>query len=319
MATYRDSGVDIFKEANVIRSLSSSITYRREGFGEPIGEIGHYAGLIDIGGLVLALTTDGVGSKVIVAREVGRWDTIGIDCIAMNVNDLLAVGAEPLAFVDYLAMERVDEKIAAEIGKGLNEGAGLSNISIVGGETASLPEVINGLDLAGSALGVIQGKERIITGDRIEKGDTIIGVPSSGIHSNGLTLARKVIEDAGYSYNDQFPKDLSKTIGEELLIPTRIYIEVVNLIKTCDVHGLAHITGSGLMKLRRLTDLEFDLYDPLPPQPIFEFLQETGGIEEDEMYRTFNMGMGFLAVVGEADAEKACEILGGEVVGRVRG
>ncbi len=305
MATYKDSGVDIFKEVDVIKSLSSSITYKREGFGEPIGEIGHYAGLIDLGGLVLALTTDGVGSKIIVAREVGKWDKIGIDCIAMNVNDLLAVGAEPLAFVDYLAMERTDATIAKEIGKGLNEGARLSNISIVGGETASLPEIINGFDLAGSAVGVIHGRERIITGERIKKGDTVIGVPSSGIHSNGLTLARKVVEDAGYSYNDPFPKDPSKTIGEELLIPTRIYIEVVDLIKACEVHGLAHITGSGLMKLKRLTDLEFDLYNPLPPQPIFEFLQETGGIEEDEMYRTFNMGMGFLAVVGEDDVKAA--------------
>ncbi|MCW7077071.1 MAG: phosphoribosylformylglycinamidine cyclo-ligase [Candidatus Syntrophoarchaeum sp.] len=319
MATYRDAGVDIFKENEIIRSLSSHITYRRRGFGRPIGDIGHYAGLIDLGSLILAFTTDGVGSKILVAEELGKWDTIGIDCIAMNVNDLLAVGAEPLAFVDYLAMERGDENIAAEIGKGLNEGARLSNISIVGGETATLPEIINGMDLAGSALGVIQGKERIITGDRIEKGDAIIGVPSSGIHSNGLTLARKVIEDAGYSYNDPFPPDPSKTIGEELLIPTKIYIEVVDLIKACDVHGLAHITGSGLLKLKRLTDLEFEITDPLPPQPIFEFLQETGRIEDDEMYRTFNMGMGFLAVVDEADARKACEILGGEVVGRVRG
>ncbi|HDM35817.1 MAG TPA: phosphoribosylformylglycinamidine cyclo-ligase, partial [Candidatus Syntrophoarchaeum butanivorans] len=263
----------------------------------------------------LAFTTDGVGSKIIVAREVGKWDTIGIDCIAMNVNDLLAVGAEPIAFVDYLAMEVMDEKVAAEIGKGLDEGARIARISIVGGETATLPEIINGFDLAGSAVGVIHGRDRIITGERIEKGDAIIGVPSSGIHSNGLTLARKVILDAGYSFNDPFPPEPSKTIGEELLTPTRIYTEVLDLIKECDVHGLAHITGSGIMKLKRLTDLEFNIYNPLPPQPIFTFLQEIGDIPEDEMYRTFNMGMGFLAVVADDYAKDACDILGGKVVG----
>lgn len=315
--TYREAGVDICREQDIIRSLSEALSYRREGWGAPLHGIGHYAGLIDLGEYVLALTTDGVGSKVLVARALGKYDTIGIDCIAMNVNDLLCVGAEPLAFVDYLALEHMDERVAAQIGKGLSEGARLANISVVGGETATLPELIRGFDLAGSAVGIVR-RDALITGERIEVGDVLIGIPSSGLHSNGYTLARRLIEEAGLSYTDPFPPEPSLSIGEVMLTPTRIYTEVLQVLERCEVHGLAHITGGGLTKLRRLTSLGFRIHSPLPPHPIFRFLQELGDIEEHEMYTTFNMGMGFLVVCPPSESTKVLSLLeGAKVVGAV--
>ncbi|MDY6959075.1 MAG: phosphoribosylformylglycinamidine cyclo-ligase, partial [Halobacteriota archaeon] len=203
--TYAKSGVDITSEDAAIRALSKQILFKREGFGAPLSDIGHYAGLIDLGGIALAMTTDGVGSKVLIANEMKRWNTVGIDCIAMNVNDLIAIGVEPLAFVDYLAMDSPDEEITKQIGEGLSKGAELAKISIVGGETATLPEVVKGFDLAGTAIGWVK-KERVISGEKIEVGDKILGLQSSGIHSNGLTLARKVVERS-HRYTDPAPYD----------------------------------------------------------------------------------------------------------------
>ncbi|MBN1134612.1 MAG: phosphoribosylformylglycinamidine cyclo-ligase [Methanosarcinaceae archaeon] len=314
--TYAESGVDIKKEEVTIRALTSRMTYRRSGLGAPLMEIGHYAGLIDFGEYALALTTDGVGSKVLIANEMKRWNTVGIDCIAMNVNDLLAIGAEPISFVDYLAVESHSQGFAEQIGEGLTKGAEISRMTIVGGETATLPEIVKGFDLAGTCLGMVK-KEAIITGKRVQQGDVIVGIPSSGVHSNGYTLVRKIIEKSGYSYHDPFPYDRSTTIGDELLIPTRIYIEVLDVIKEFDVHGLAHITGSGLLKLKRVTNLGFNFYDPIEPNAIFKFLQEEGNVDDLEMYRTFNMGMGFILILPEDDAEKAAEMTGGKIVGRI--
>ena len=272
--TYKNSGVDIEEKEEAIKQLLSSIiTKRKGGIGKPMG--GHYAGLIEFGDYALVLCTDGVGTKVKIAEALKKYDTVGIDCIAMNVNDALCVGAEPLAFVDYLAMEDPDPKITKEIGKGLEKGAKQSNISIVGGETADLPELINGFDLAGTCLAYVK-KDRIILGDIIQPGDVIIGLSSSGIHSNGYTLARRVVEEAEFSYKDEFPDDLypGKTIGEVMLTPTRIYVkEIIELFKKIDVHGLAHITGSGLWNIPRLKEkVKYVIEDPLEPQPIFTFL-----------------------------------------------
>jgi len=315
--TYAKAGVDIDTENLAIAALAKQLTYKRKGIGAPITDVGHYAGLIDFGEYALALTTDGVGSKVLIANEMKRWNTIGIDCIAMNVNDLYAIGAEPIAFVDYLAVEKVDPERAAQIAIGLACGAEISNMTIVGGETASLPEIIRGFDLAGTAIGVVD-KDKIVTGEKIQMGDTLVGVPSSGLHSNGYTLARAIVAESKYTYFDQMP-DGKNTIGEELLTPTRIYPEIVELVRQCDVHGLAHITGSGLLKLHRITDLGFEITDPLEPQPIFRFLQEQGNVDDDEMYRTFNMGMGFVVVVAEEEAQDACRIMGpgSKVIGSV--
>ncbi|AKB26610.1 Phosphoribosylformylglycinamidine cyclo-ligase [Methanosarcina sp. MTP4] len=314
--TYAESGVDIRKEEKTIKALTGKLSYVREGIGAPLTGIGHYAGLLDFGEYALALATDGVGSKVLIANEMQRWNTVGIDCIAMNVNDLLAIGAEPMAFVDYLALEEHDEAFAEQIGEGLLKGAEISRMSIVGGETATLPDIIKGFDLAGTCLGMVK-KGEIVTGEKVQEGDVIVGVPSNGVHSNGYTLVRKIIEESEYSYQDPCPYDASKTIGEDLLIPTRIYIEVLDALKECEVHGLAHITGSGLLKLRRVTKLGFDFYDPLEPQEIFKFLQKEGGVEDLEMYKTFNMGMGFLLILPEKDAARAAEITGGKIVGKI--
>ena len=308
--TYADSGVDIFEKEHAIEELLSSITAKRKGIGRPMG--GHYAGLIEFGDYALVLCTDGVGTKVKVASALKKWDTVGIDCIAMNVNDALCVGAEPLAFVDYLAMDDPDPKITREIGKGLQKGAELANISIVGGETADLPELINGFDLAGTCLAYVE-KKRIILGEKIFPGDVIIGMSSSGIHSNGYTLARKVVEMAGFKYTDKFPDGLysGKKIGEVMLTPTKIYVkEIVELLKKVDVHGLAHITGSGLRNLPRLKEnVKYVIAKPLEPQPIFKFIQKYGNIDDKEMYHTFNMGMGFAVIVSKNDANKTLEVL----------
>ncbi len=314
--TYAKSGVDIEKENKAIAALAKQLTYRRTGIGAPITDVGHYAGLIDFGEYALALTTDGVGSKVIIASEMKRWNTVGIDCIAMNVNDLLAMGIEPLAFVDYIAISEPDNEIMRQIGEGLAKGAEMSRMTIVGGETATLPDVIKGFDLAGTCLGMVK-KDRIITGERIEVGDAIVGLPSSGVHSNGYSLVRKIIDDAGYSCGNPFPYNTDTTIGDELLIPTNIYMEVLEAAGRFDIHGLAHITGSGLMKLHRITKFGFDIYDPLDPQPIFKFLQEEGMVEDVEMYKTFNMGMGFVVVLSKEEADEAAKMMGGKIVGEI--
>lgn len=310
--TYAGSGVDIRQEESTIKALTSKMTYMRTGLGAPLTDIGHYAGLLDFGEYALAMTTDGVGSKVLIANALKKWDTVGIDCVAMNVNDILAIGAEPVAFVDYLALESHDESFATQIGEGLRNGAEFSRMSIIGGETATLPDVIKGFDLAGTCLGMVK-KDKIITGENVQVGDVLVGIPSSGVHSNGYSLVRKIVEGSGHSYKDPFPYNDSTTIGEELLIPTRIYMEILDVIGQCEVHGLAHITGSGLLKLQRVTKLGFDISDPIEPNDIFKFLQREGNVDELEMYRTFNMGMGFVIILPKKDALKAAELTGGKI------
>lgn len=308
--TYAAAGVDIDEKEEAIKQLLSNITTKRKGIGRPMG--GHYAGLIEFGEYALVLCTDGVGTKVKIASALKKWDTVGIDCIAMNVNDALCVGAEPLAFVDYLAMDDPSPVVTREIGKGLQKGAELSNISIVGGETADLPELIHGFDLAGTCLAYVK-KDRIILGEAIRAGDVIIGLSSSGIHSNGYTLARKVVEQGGFAYTDKFPDGLypGKTIGEVMLAPTRIYVrEIIELFKKVKVSGLAHITGSGLWNLPRLKEnVAFVIEEPLKPQPIFTFLKKYGNIDDREMYQTFNMGMGMAVVVAKKDVDAAVKVL----------
>ncbi len=308
--TYAKSGVDLEKEEQAIKELLSSITSTRKGIGRPLG--GHYAGMIEFGDYALVLCTDGVGSKVKIASDLKKWDTVGIDCMAMNVNDAICVGAEPLAFVDYLAIDDPNPEVTKEIGKGLEKGAQLSNISIIGGETASLPEIVNGFDLAGTCLAYVK-RDEIVTGESISPGDVIIGIASSGIHSNGYTLVRKIIENNDLSYTDMFPDGFypGKTIGEVLLTPTQIYVkEIVALLKKVNVHGLAHITGGGLRNLPRLNKkVNFVIEDPFEPQPIFTFLQKYGDVDDKEMYQTFNMGMGFAVIVAKKDVDKTLKTL----------
>ncbi|WP_258085045.1 phosphoribosylformylglycinamidine cyclo-ligase [Thermococcus thermotolerans] len=306
MLTYAQAGVDDEKTARALRGIiglaKKTFEFRRGKTGEPSG-IGHYAALMDFGEFYIAMTTDGVGTKVLVAEAVGKFDTIGIDMIAMNVNDLLCVGAEPVALVDYLAVKEPDEKIFAEIAKGLYEGARQAGIAIVGGETAVMPDLINGLDLAGTAIGTVR-KGEVITGEEIKPGDAVIGIASSGIHSNGLTLARKLlIPKYGLDYDYE-----GKKLWEWLLEPTRIYVRaVLELIESVEVHGLAHITGGGLTNLKRLTSHGFSLKMP-PIGGIFKLIHENG-VPLEEMFRVFNMGVGLIAIVAQGERETALEIL----------
>ncbi len=309
--TYANAGVNIKGESSAIAALveevGRTLLFRRGRRGESLMGIGHFSGLIKITDeLALAIGCDGVGTKLLIAQALNTYDTIGIDLVAMNANDVICVGAEPLSFVDYLAMERPDERITREIGKGLARGAEQAGISIVGGELATVPEIVKGLDLAGMILGVVNIDE-IITGEGIEVGDVVIGLKSSGIHSNGLTLARKVLLSEYKIDQEVF---MERSVGEELLVPTKIYVkEVLNVIEKLQVKGLANITGGGLGNLWRLTNLGFCL-DFLPePQEVFKEIQKLGNVSDEEMYSTFNMGVGFCIVVPQEEAEESISIL----------
>jgi len=314
--TYRESGVDIDLEATAIKSLIKNLTFRRKGSYKMTGSLGHFAGLIDFGETALALTTDGVGTKMLVADMMQNWSTVGIDCVAMNVNDLYVMNMEPVAFVDYIATDLLSVEKMAQIGIGLNEGARQANIDIVGGETASLRGLVNGLDLAGTCLG-IQKKDKIIDGSKIRPGDKILGVPSTGVHSNGLSLARTVVEKYA-DYSDRLKN--GRTLGEELLIPTRIYHESLDVASTCTVHGMCHITGGGLLNLKRLSRYGFRIDAPVTPPEIFSWIQKTGDISTIEMFRTFNMGMGYVYIVPpECVARVQKAVRGVKVVGEIIG
>jgi phosphoribosylformylglycinamidine cyclo-ligase len=312
--TYRSAGVDIDLVKEAIGALAGKVTFRRKGPYGMLGGAGHYAGLIDFGEHVLALTTDGVGTKMLVADRMRDWRTVGIDCIAMNANDLFVMNVEAVAFVDYIATDRLSVEKMAQIGEGLNEGARLANLNLVGGETAQLPGLVNGLDLAGTCLGV-QEKGKVVTGEKIGPGDVILGVPSSGVHSNGLTLARRVVEKAG-GYGERLPD--GTTLGAALLTPTKIYREALDACRRAEVHGMCHVTGSGLLNFPRLTRYGFNFTDPLPVHPVFTWLQEKGEIDPVEMYRTFNMGMGFAYVLPEDQAGEVRKLIpGSRVAGEI--
>ncbi|WP_042702989.1 phosphoribosylformylglycinamidine cyclo-ligase [Methanobrevibacter arboriphilus] len=310
MVTYSDSGVDIDLEevtvAKLAEKLKPTLKYR-----DIITESGHFAALVKIGNRGIAMSTDGVGSKILVAKMMEKYDTIGIDCIAMVVNDILCVGAEPIALVDYLAVEEPNPEIAEKIAEGLAYGAKLSRIAIIGGETASLPEVVNDFDLAGTGIGFVD-LDKIITGANISDGDILIGIRSSGIHSNGLSLARKtLLENNKFDINDPLPNDQNTTIGEELLRPTELYVKpIVDLLKNnLNIKGLAHITGGGFNNLKRLNkNVGFDINSLPEPQEIFKLIYDQG-VSLEEMYKVFNMGIGFVVIVSEEDADEALDNL----------
>jgi phosphoribosylformylglycinamidine cyclo-ligase len=318
--TYAKAGVDILKHKKAIESLIGRVKYSRKDLGKPLKIKGHFAGLISFGKYALALCTDNVGTKALVAEALRKYDTIGIDCIAMNVNDCICVAAEPLAFVDYIALQKPNEEVVAQIGIGLNKGAKLANISIIGGETAIVPELVKSFDLSGTCLGYVD-RNKIITGEAIKQGNIIIGLRSSGIHSNGLTLARKALKLNEISYKDKFPKS-NKTWGEVLLTPTRIYVkEILNVIRKFKVHGLAHITGSGIRKIARINkNVNFCMESLFEPHEIFKQIQNLGNITNYEMYQTFNMGLGFCIVSSRKESDKILAELkgkGAKVIGRV--
>ena len=342
---YASAGVDIDLEGSAVASLIASLggSSRKPGTpGAPVHLPGGFGGLIEFGDSLLALATDGVGSKLQIASALNQWGGVGIDCMAMNVNDLLCVGAEPIAFVDYVAVPKPDPATHAALGASLAEACRLARVTLAGGETASLPGIVTELDLSGTALGYVK-KGDTITGENLRAGDVLIGLPSSGVHSNGYSLVRKVMAHVGAEYTDNAPfavasvgrtvlrfegmDDQPITLGEVFLNPTRIYCDpVVDLLHACateevafsisDLHGICHVTGGGLSNLLRLHDsLGWHIDSPLTPHPEFEWLQSVGGIETREMYRTFNMGCGMIIAVEARHAEAICEWLGQRMQG----
>jgi phosphoribosylformylglycinamidine cyclo-ligase len=313
-AGYKEAGVDIAEAdaglGHIIRRVTA--TWPQHGIGAVQLPIGYFANVIDAGGgLGLALCTDGVGSKAIVAQMMGRYETIGIDCVAMNVNDLLCVGARPLSMVDYIAAERLDAAVLDQIAIGLAEGARQAQISICGGEISQLPDMIRGFDLVGAAVGAVP-LDRIIVGRDIEPGDKVIGIASNGVHSNGFTLIRRAFfKDAGLSPHHVFA-ELSGELGNELLRPTFIFVqEILALIAHIpSVKALIHITGDGLLNLLRVAaEIGFVIDDLPPPPPIFALIERYARVDRAEMFEVFNMGIGFCAVVAEADAAAALALL----------
>jgi phosphoribosylformylglycinamidine cyclo-ligase len=306
---YRAAGVDSDRADSALARLAAHVRTTwptTTGIGAVQLDLGYYANVVDIGGgMGLALSADGVGTKVLVAQLMERYDTVGIDCVAMNVNDLLCVGARPLSLVDYLAVQDADPEMLAEIAKGLAEGARLAGISIPGGEIAQLQEIVigarpgAGFDLAAAAVGLVR-LDRIIIGRDVTAGDVLVGVESNGIHSNGLTLARHILfERHGYDVTTVLP-EIGTSLGAELLRPTHIYVReaLAVLDAGIPVKAMMHITGDGFLNLSRIESPHGFVVDALPPlPPIFALIQRLASIPDDEMYRVFNMGVGFCFVV----------------------
>ncbi|MES3517425.1 MAG: phosphoribosylformylglycinamidine cyclo-ligase [Natronomonas sp.] len=303
--TYAAAGVDIEASEAATAALVGAVDEFE----------GDFAGLLDIGDRYLALAADGVGTKLLVAEALEDYSTIGIDCIAMNANDLIATGVRPVAFVDYLAVETPNDETAEQIGEGLAAGADRAGVHLLGGETAVMPEVIKGLDLAGACVGLATDSE--LFDGTAAAGDVLVGVPSSGIHSNGLTLARKAVT-RNHDYTDPFPENTDRTIGEVLLEPTRIYRELLEPLHAVETHAAAHVTGGGWGNLSRMGAFRYEITDPFDVDPVFEFIQREGSVSDEEMHRTFNMGTGFVAAMPEADAAEVTEaVADAAVIGRV--
>ncbi len=277
---------------------------------------GHYASVIKLDERTgIALSTDGVGTKLKVAEELGRLDTVGVDCVAMNVNDVICVGAEPLAMLDYIAIDRANPEVCEQIGVGLARGATLAGIEIPGGELAQLGDMVHGVDVSGACFGTV-ALEEIVDGSAVAPGDVVIGLPSSGLHSNGYTLARSALE--GIDFDDD---RLGRPLGEVLLEPTEIYVKpVLELLRSeVGVHGLAHITSGGVENLLRLAaEVSYEIDAPIPPPPVFELIRERGDVSDEEMHQVFNMGCGFCVVVPAEDEEAALDLLRSHYPGAAR-
>jgi len=322
---YAAAGVDTSSAAQSIDGLVAVL--QSIDTGAPSRSVlpsGHYAAVLRIApNLGLALATDSVGSKLILAEQTQRFDTIGIDCMAMNVNDLVCVGAEPIALLDYIAVEQVDSAMLTDIARGLKEGAEQAGVEIPGGEVCQIPELLKGhpspygFDLVGAAVGTV-ALDAIVTGADIRPGDAVLGLPASGLHSNGYTLARHVLlggEGAPGPFGlDDTPAELGgPSIADALLEPTVIYVRAaLDLLRSdIPVHGLAHITGDGLSNLLRLTGERagFRIDAPLPVPAIFDLIAAHGSVSTAEMWEVFNMGCGFVTVVPPDRADDAIALL----------
>ncbi len=319
-STYKATGVDTTEEELGMRKVVewAGQTFSYCGLATVKLPIGYFANVLQITPEIgIAISTDGVGTKILVSEQLNRFDTIGIDCIAMNANDVLCVGARPISMVDYIAVQRLRPEFLAEVGVGLQEGARQAGISIPGGEIAQVPEMIRGvregggIDLVGTCIGLVH-PEKINTGQNVKPGDVVVGLPSSGLHSNGFTLARKaLLEKGGMGLGDSVP-ELGRTLGEELLEPTRIYVKAVFQLIDNGVapKALIHITSDGFLNLARVdAPVGFRLDQVPQPAPIFDLIQRKGGISAPEMYTVFNMGTGFCVVVSPSEVDRTLELL----------
>ena len=313
--SYKDAGVDINAGNELVERIKPHV--KRTTRPEVIGGLGGFGALCALPSKykepILVSGTDGVGTKLRLAIDLKKHDTIGIDLVAMCVNDLVVQGAEPLFFLDYYATGRLEVDVASDVVKGIAEGCVQSGCALVGGETAEMPGMYHAgdYDLAGFCVGVVE-KSKIIDGSKVQAGDALIALGSSGPHSNGYSLIRKVIDVAGV--NPATEQLAGKALGDQLLAPTRIYVKsVLELIEEVDVHAIAHLTGGGFWENipRVLPDNTKAVIDEKSWewQPVFKWLQEKGNIDSYEMYRTFNCGVGMVIALPQADVEKALNLL----------
>ncbi|CAC97109.1 phosphoribosylformylglycinamidine cyclo-ligase [Listeria innocua] len=315
---YSKAGVDVDAGYQVVERIKKHVA-RTERMGA-MGALGSFGGMFDLSSLnlkepVLVSGTDGVGTKLLLAIEADKHDTIGIDCVAMCVNDILAQGAEPLFFLDYIATGKTDPVKMEQIVKGVADGCEQAGAALIGGETAEMPDMYGAddYDLAGFTVGAVE-KKKLITEGAVKAGDTLIGIPSSGIHSNGYSLVRKIFfKDNDFKLNEAFT-ELDVPLVEELLKPTRIYVKpVLEVLKAVDVHGITHVTGGGFVEnLPRMLTNDLAVKVELgswPVLPIFDLMKKYGQLSELEMYEIFNMGIGMVLAVAKEDVEKTLEVL----------
>ena len=304
MVTYKQAGVDVDAGNEVVKRIKK--------FAKGIGFFG---GLYPLGKNYLVGAADGVGTKLKIAFAMNRHDTVGIDLVAMNVDDVVVCGAKPLFFLDYIGAQKVHPPQIEKIIRGIALGCKKAECQLLGGETAELPDMYRDgeYDLAGFCVGLVE-RDKLIMGAKIRSGDKLIGLASSGLHSNGYTLARKVLLEKSRLYLKQYVDDLDKTLGDELLTPTKIYTPaILKLIKRFNIKGMAHITGGGLPEniarvLPKNVQVVIDL-NSWKPQTIFRLIQRLGKVSQDEMFRTFNMGIGMVVVVAAKDVDKVLAFL----------
>ena len=329
--SYENAGVNLEAGYEVVRRIKQHVaSTARTG---SMGNIGSFGGMFDLSVLgvkepVLVSGTDGVGTKLKLAFAMDKHDTIGIDAVAMCVNDVLAQGAEPLIFLDYVAIgHNIPEKVEAIVA-GVAEGCRQAGCALVGGETAEMPGMYGDgeYDIAGYTTGVVE-KSKLIDGSKVAVGDVLVGISSSGVHSNGFSLVRKIIADAHLSLDQSVPEFGGRTLGETLLTPTKIYVrQVLDVIRNCDVHGICHVTGGGfdenlprVLREGQGIEVEEGSWEILP---VFRMLEKWGGVPHREMFNIFNMGIGMVIVLDAAEADKAVSILSAhgekaQVIGRV--
>lgn len=297
--TYASSGVDRSSVSSALSGLLASVRYRPPpSHGRPLEIPGHFAGMIRIGRETIAVTTDTVGTKVVLAEKLGRWEEVGEDIVAVNVNDLAAVGARAAGLVDTILCARPDAGVFRALGRGIDRGLRAAGCALLGGETAVVPSIVHGIDLGGTAFGFFPRERVPVTGERVRPRDVVLGVPSSGLHANGFTLVRKLLDETSYDLGQPRP-GATTPVGRELLAPTRIYSGIADALSgRSETHGLAHLSGGGVRNLIRLHPRVQFVLDRWPATPpLFDWIQRLGAVSDEEMFQTFNMGIGFALVV----------------------